>query len=525
MARSAEPLSGRAAGGGSGWRLAGIASAALVGLAVLGPLAAVLLRAEGPAVLNLADLRAVRFTLWQAAVSAAVSVALAIPVARALARRSFRGRGAVLTLLGAPFILPVLVAVLALLTVFGRSGWISGAGQGLGLGVLDIYGAPGVILAHVFLNLPLAVRLILQGWAGIPAERFRLAATLGFGPSHIRRLIEWPMLRDVLPGLTLLIFLVCTTSFAVALILGGGPASTTIELSIYQAIRFEGDFGTAGLLGVLQCTICGATALGIVWLGIPGVGDGGLGRPVRRFDAAPLWPDIAWISLAAGFLIVPLLGIALRGIPPIVQGLPAVVWPAAARSVVLSLGAAGLVAILAVPLAHLAVARGGAGAETAAAMGLAVSPLVIGTGLFLLLRPWMNPTLLALPVTGLVNALVALPFVLRALVPALAASQARYGRLVAALGLGPWTRLRRVTLPALARPLGFGLGLTAALSMGDLGVIALFEPPSGGTLPLVMYQLQGSYRTDDAYGAALVLVALSLGVFWAFERGSRRDRA
>ena len=92
-----------------------------------------------------------------------------MPVARALARRSFPGRAALITLMGAPFLLPVIVAVLGLLAVFGRAGWLNDALAGIGLGRIDIYGLQGVVLAHVFLNLPLAVRLILQAWQAIPA--------------------------------------------------------------------------------------------------------------------------------------------------------------------------------------------------------------------------------------------------------------------------------------------------------------------------------------------------------------------
>jgi thiamine transport system permease protein len=44
------------------------------------------------------------------------------------------------------------------------------------------------------------------------------------------------MLRAVLPGAVLLVFLLCMTSFAVALTLGGGPRATTVELAIYQAL-------------------------------------------------------------------------------------------------------------------------------------------------------------------------------------------------------------------------------------------------------------------------------------------------
>ncbi len=129
-----------------------------------------------------------------------LSILLAIPVARALARRSFPGRSVLITLLGAPFILPVIVAILGLIAVFGRTGMISQLLGVFGIEPISVYGYHGVILAHVFFNLPLATRLILQGWLAIPSERFRLAASLGMGPSDIARTLERPMLREVVPA-------------------------------------------------------------------------------------------------------------------------------------------------------------------------------------------------------------------------------------------------------------------------------------------------------------------------------------
>ena len=129
---------------------------------ILGSAAMVALRSDTFA-LAPADWAALRFTLLQAVLSAGVSTLLAIPVARALFRRRFAGRGALIRLMSAPFVLPVVVAVLGLLAVFGRSGPINGLLDTLGLPPLSIFGLHGVVLAHVFLNLPLAVRMILHG--------------------------------------------------------------------------------------------------------------------------------------------------------------------------------------------------------------------------------------------------------------------------------------------------------------------------------------------------------------------------
>ncbi len=72
-----------------------------------------------------------------------------------------------------------------------------------------------------------------------------------------------------------------------------------------------------------------------------------------------------------------------------------------------------------------------------------------------------------------------------------------------------------------APPDGFALGLAAALSMGDLGVIALFADGDNATLPLQLFRLMAAYRMEDAAAAALLLLSLSLLLFWIFDKGGR----
>lgn len=499
----------------------GARAAALAVLAlVLGTLGAVAWRAGGFGALQAADVSAARFTIGQALVSATLSVALAVPTARALHRRRFPLRGTLITLMGAPFILPAIVAVMGLLAVFGRAGLLNDAIAAFGLPRLSIYGAQGVVLAHVFFNLPLATRLLLHGWQAIPSERFRLAASLGFTPSDTQRHLEAPMLRATLPGAWLAIFLVCLTSFAVALTLGGGPQATTIELAIYQAFRFDFDLARAASLGLLQVALCAAALIATARIALPQGFGAGLDRPAAL--AAPLgralrWQDGAMIVLAASFLLVPMLAVLARGLPALTT-LPSPVWLAAGRSLAVALAATLLTLALALPLAMAAARARHKGYEWAGTLPLVASPLVLGTGLFLLLRPVAAPAMLALPVTVAVNAALALPFALRTLLPPVRALHADYARLAASLSLTGIARLRLLTLPRLARPLGFAAGLAAALSMGDLGVITLFADPAQATLPLQLYALMGAYRMADAAAAASLLMALSFTLFWLFDR-------
>ncbi|WP_232830548.1 thiamine/thiamine pyrophosphate ABC transporter permease ThiP [Oceanicella sp. SM1341] len=511
-------------------RIAGGVALALVVALCLGTLLPLVLAAEPGRGIGPADRAAIRFTLFQATLSAGLSVLLAIPVARALARRRFPGREALVTLLGAPFLLPTIVAVLGLIAIWGRSGLASRALGLAGLGPLDVYGLGGVLLGHVFFNLPLVTRMLLQGWGAIPAEHWRLAAQLGMGPGAVFRHLEGPMLREVLPGAFLLVFLLCSTSFAVVLALGGGPAASTVELAIYQALRFDFDLGRAALLGLVQFAICLVLAAGLLALGRQAGFGQGLGGPVARHDAArPLARaiDAGAILFAAAFLLLPLGAVVVRGLPALIAGLPAQVWPALRVSLSVAVPSALLSLALALALAGLVTSvRRGLLAEALTLMGLAASPFVIGTGLFLVLNPLVNPFALAIPVTLLVNAVMSLPFAMRVMVPAMRRAREDYGRLADSLGMSGVSRFRLAVWPALRRPAGFAGGIAAALSMGDLGVIALFADPETATLPLTMYRLMGAYRMEAAAGTALLLLLLSLALFWIFDRGGRwLDRA
>jgi thiamine transport system permease protein len=249
---------------------------------------------------------------------------------------------------------------------------------------------------------------------------------------------------------------------------------------------------------------------------------------MQRWDANSLsarLTDAGVIGAAALFLFVPLGMVVARGLPGLAD-LPAGLWSAAARSVLVALVSTALCLVAALALAG-AIVRGRwpRVLEAAGMLPLAASSLVLGTGLFLILHPLIAPHRLALPVTALVNATLALPFALRLLLPALRDIEAAHGRLADALGLAGLARLRWLVVPRLRPVLGFAAGVVAALSMGDLGVIALFADEGTSTLPLLVQRLMGAYRMDAAAAAALVLVGLSFGLFWGLDRAGRHAAA
>jgi thiamine transport system permease protein len=153
----------------------------------------------GAIIIDTYALQVLRFTLWQALLSTALSVVPAVFVARALARRRFRGRELCLLLLSIPLSLPVIVVVFGLTALYGARSFVAPW--------FDLYGLSGILLAHVFFNLPLATRMLLQSLENAPRENHMLAAQLNFSDAMVFRHVDWPILKAALPQIVALIFL------------------------------------------------------------------------------------------------------------------------------------------------------------------------------------------------------------------------------------------------------------------------------------------------------------------------------
>jgi thiamine transport system permease protein len=476
----------------------------------------------------------VLFTIWQALLSTVLSVLPAIAVARALARRqAFPGRDWLLRLFGLPLVMPSLVAILGIVAIYGQSGIVNRLAEAMGLPPGQyLYGLPGILIAHVFFNLPLATRLLLPVWQTIPGETWRLASQLGMRSSNILRLIEWPLLRQVLPGVAGLVLMLCFTSFAVVLTLGGGPARSTIEVAIYQAVRFEFDLDKAIMLALAQIAIC---------TGLIGIGQL-FAKPVPLAPTAQRpqdRPDIHGsggrvfdglvLGLASLFVLLPVAAVLWSGFTGEALEVlsDTVLWRSVALSVIVA-GSAGLLAFLLgwsllLTTRELRLRRykprTADAIETSASLVLVVPPLVIGTGLFALLSPLANVFALGLPLVVLVNAVMALPYVMRTLGPPMMRLAEQHDRLCASLGIAGIDRLRLVEWPILRSSIGTALALASALAVGDLGAIALFGTQDTTTLPLLLYQRLASYQLDAAAATAVVLLVLCLGFFAIYEKG------
>lgn len=468
--------------------------------------------------------RVLWFTLLQAVLSTLISVVAAIPVARALARQPrFFGRKWLIRLMAVPMGLPVLIGALGIVGIWGRQGVVNDMLVALGSSErFSIYGLSGILIAHVFFNLPLAARLMLASLERIPSEYWRSGASLGMSGLSVFRFIEWPVLRRVIPGIAGLTFMLCATSFTLVLVLGGGPAATTIEVAIYQALRLDFDPARAVALAFLQIAVT-AIILGAMAL-FPAPADPGttLGAAARRFDGRRLlarFNDGAMILACALFLGLPLGQVLLAGLRSDLGRLLAdkAVLDAAATSLTIGFSAA-LVSVMvgvAVIRARAALAEGKRRPPLAAVVSSALAAVsslvllvptaVLATGWFLVLRAQGDVARYAAGVVVGINALMALPFAMRVLSPAFEAHRLRSARLADSLGIRGMARFRFIDWPVLRRPILTALSFAMALSLGDLGAVALFGSENLTTLPWLIYSRMGAYRSQDADGLALLL--------------------
>jgi thiamine transport system permease protein len=522
--------------------LSGMALA--IGAAVLALLlAAAHFSTGGEPVFSAYILRVARFTLLQAFLSTVLSVAIAIPLARAIARRqAFFGRSWLLRLLAVPIGLPPIVAALGLLEIWGRQGLLNTALVSLGMAEpVSIYGLTGILIAHVFFNMPLATRLLLAQLDRVPSEHWRNAGQLGLGPWTVFRLIEWPFMRSHLAAVSGLVFMLCVTSFTLVLLLGGGPAATTIEVAIYQALRFDFDPERAVILALMQILLTAFLLSLLVLIGGAPEEEATLGRKAGRYPGKGLWGwfgDYGLIFACAVFLVAPMLSIVFSGLSAEFSRLlgEPVVWQAIVTSLVIAAAAAILSVTMALTLVRArydALPLAGRNrwatlfrfaASGASSLVLLVPPIVLGAGWFVLLRNRIDPFAAAPVIVVAINAMMALPFVVRVLEPAHTTHMARTARLSASLGIAGYARLRIVDWPGMRRAFLLATAFAMALSLGDLGAIALFGSQDVVTLPYLLLQRMGSYRTNDAAGLALLLGIICL-LLMVFADQRRREPA
>ena len=509
-----------------------------------GELVATLLRPEAYA-------ETVVLSAAQAGASTLLTLALGLPAAYAFARYRFPGDRLLRALAGVPFVMPAVVVAAAFAALLGPRGLANTALQGL-LGLdqppIQLLGTlPMILIAHAFYNVSVVIRIVGGFWSAIDPRLESAAATLGASRWQTLWRVTLPLALPAIGSAAALVFLFTFGSFGVVLLLGN-PRWATLEVEIYRQTAQLLRLDVAAALALIQM---GATvALGLVNSRLQARTAAPLAmRPASDTRAAPRGTGprvLAGFAAAVSLLLCGLpLAALVAGSLPLDGGLdPSSLFryfialdrnprgsaffvpplEAIRNSVLAAAATAGLSLGLGLPLAVGMTAdrrqrsadsrRGSAAAgllDTLLLLPLGTSAVTLGLGYIVAFNrpplqmvgsPWLIP---------LAHTLIALPFVVRTLTPALRALDPRLRQAAAVLGSPPWRARLEIDLPLLAQPLIAALAFAFATSLGEFGASLLISRPEFPTVPVVIARLLSQPGALN-YGQALAMSSLLMAV-------------
>jgi len=460
----------------------------------------------------------VLWSLAQAAITCVLAFSLGLPLAWVLARFDFAGRTLVLRLLMLPFVVPTLVAALGVLALWGPRGLISGA-----LGI-DLQDTPWLLLyGNLFFNLCLVVRAGVDALGQVNARQVAAARSLGATPWRAFWRIEWPAVAPWLMSSLCLVFLYCFAGFGLALVLGG-QRFATVEVEIYSLVAYELQLGQASVLALWMLLLTGAVALGYAAL------ERRLRAPARclpvRRNRPRGWAQ--WLALALALAVLfmvcalPILAIVIKAAGALITGADGLFDAEALAALWNTLRFSALALVLATLLGvlHAMAAQASVLWRALAFLPFVVSPVTVAFGLLLLYPSWTA----SLPLLLAAYAVLAYPFVAKALSAGLDSLPEHLPQAARTLGASPWRCFWRVTLPLLAAALRRGMAFAAATALGEFAVTLFLSRPEWATLTTLIYQRlsrPGQTNLDAAMVLACVLMALALLAFVLIEWSPR----
>ncbi len=491
--------------------------------------------------------RSVGFTFYQAALSTLLTLVIGLPAAILFARYDFRGKSILRVMTAIPFILPTVVVAAGFNALLGPTGWIN-----LGLMYLfhlqsapiTIVGTLGIILlAHVFYNTTIVIRLVGNALSHMDPRLEQAARTLGADAPQVLGRLTLPLLRPSILAAAVLVFIFDFTSFGVILLLGG-PGFSNLEVEIYkQAVQIF-NLPLAGLLSLIQllCTL----AFSILYNRIVRKNFvTSSPRPVETnlHKARTLRQKLflaGMVVLLLGLFLLPLISLPLasvtrleadRGVRgPVQYGLTAdyytelfinqsgsIFYVPPFKAISNSLGYAALTVILslalgfpvATALAHPG--RLGRALDPILMLPLGASAVTLGLGFIVTFNKPPFAFITSPLLVPLAHTLIALPFVIRSLQPAIASIPDRLRQAAASLGASPrriwiavdWPIVNRATLSAAV--------FAFTISLGEFGASSLVVRPEYPTLPIAIARFlsqPGGLNYGQAMAMATVLMAI-----------------
>ena len=499
------------------------------------------------------------FTVYQAVLSTLLTLLIGLPGAYLIARYDFPGKALLRALTGVPFVLPTLVVGAAFTALLGPAGWINQALMRLfhlSQPPIDfMYTLSAILLAHIFYNTTIVLRMVGDFWSHLDPHLGQAAEMLGATPLHVLRKVTLPLLAPAVAAAALLVFIFDFTSFGVILVLGG-PRFATLEVEIYNQTVGLFNLPLAAVLALIQLFF--TLLLTIVYTRLAARVTRPLSLRPQQFTRRRLATSrqrllaAAYIGLLVMLLVAPLIALAARSVTPIqssfrlppgqtdqgITGSPqqgkftleyyrelninrrqSLFFAPPATAIGISLLYAGVTVLFSLALgipAAWALAR----SETSWAnramdpllmLPLGTSAVTLGLGFIITLsRPPLN--LIGSPwLVPIAHTLVAFPFVVRSLTPALRSIRPRLRQAAAVLGANPLRVFRTIDLPMAGRAVLVAATFAFTISLGEFGATAVLARPEYPTVPIAIYRLLGQPGALN-YGQALALSTILMAV-------------
>lgn len=493
--------------------------------------------------------RTLEFTLWQAVLSTVLTLGLGLLGAYLFAHYNFRGKSFLQALTGIPFLMPTLVVAAAFNALLGPGGWLN-------IGLMQIFklNAPpiqfintltAILVAHVFYNTTIVLRVVGDYWSHLDPRLSQAARMLGANRWQAIRWVVLPVLAPAIAAAALLVFIFDFTSFGVILILGG-PRFATLEVEIfYQTISLF-NLPLAAVLSILQilCTL----TLTIIYtrlirrVSVPVALKSH--RVTQRRLTSPRSRLVAGVIIVTLFslLILPLAALAIRSVSRLqpnrgehtvaspgftldfyrsleTNTSESIFYAPPSTAVAVSIGYALATTFLALVLgfpAALALSRDitsplSHGLDAILMLPLGTSAVTLGLGFIVALdKPPLDlrSSWLLVP---LAHTLVAFPFVVRNLTPALRSIRPRIRQAAAVLGASPANVLKYIDIPLIGRSILVAATFAFTISLGEFGATSLIARPEYPTVPIAIYRLI-SRPGELNYGQALALSTILMVV-------------
>ena len=502
-------------------------------------------------------LRILGFTFGQAGLSTLLTLALGLPAAYLLARYQFRGKSILQALMGIPFVMPTLVVGAAFNALLGSRGWINlGLMQMLNLDTPPIQFTntlTAILVAHVFYNTNIVLRMVGDFWSHLDPRLEQAARVLGASRWQALRTVTLPLLLPAISAAALLVFIFDFTSFGVILVLGG-PRFTTLEVEIYYQTVSLFNLPLAGVLAMLQlaCTL----GMTVIYTRLAARLSLPLSIRPQRYAQRRLssWRSRLLAGLMVGLLIslllLPLASLAMRSITrlepergerTVQRGLTldfyrelsqnqrqSMFYAPPATAIGLSLGYASLTALFALALgvpSAWALARDGTSKlnrllDPVLMLPVGTSAVTLGLGFIVALdQPPLDlrDSWLLIP---LAHTLVAYPFVVRSLTPALRSIRPRLHQAGAVLGASPAQVFARIDLPLIGKAVIVAASFAFTISLGEFGATALIARPEYPTLPVAIYRFlsqPGAMNYGQALALSTILMLITAAGMFAME--------